>query len=364
MMKQSDIGRLAVALATGLALSTPVNADPKAGGRIHLDFALYDEDATVLNDGFRVRRARLGLSDKLDDRWSYKTEVDFAENSVEAKDMYLKFDDMTIGQVKVPFSLEEMTSSNNITFMERAAPNLFSLAHRIGVRYGRAADNYTITAMAFGQAIGAGDGGDEGTGFAGRVTWVPVMNDDTVVHLGAAAIVYEPVNSANEALRFRQRPESRPDGSRLIDTGSIPADSATAYGLEGAWANGPFSLQGEYMATSVDVIGGPDADFDGYYVFGSWFITGESRRYSKGAFSGPKVADAAKGAWEVALRYSNVNLDDGAILGGEMKNVTLGVNWYARSGVRFMFNYIDVASEVAGVVDDPSILQFRTQVSF
>jgi phosphate-selective porin OprO/OprP len=165
-------------------------------------------------------------------------------------------------------------------------------------------------------------------------------------------------------MQFRQRPESRPDGSRLVDTGAIPADSALTYGLEAAWAGGPFSVQGEYMATSVDVIGGPDADFDGYYVFGSWFVTGESRRYSKGAFSGPKIADANKGAWEVALRYSNVNLNDGLVLGGEMDNITLGVNWYARSGVRFMFNYIAVTSEVAGVDNDPSILQFRTQVSF
>ncbi len=364
MTNQTRTGQLTAAIALALAASMPAHADPTPGGRIHLDYALYDEDATTLNDGFRVRRARLSLADKLDDAWSYKTEIDFAENGVEAKDMYLKHKAVTIGQVKVPFSLEELTSSNNITFMERAAPNLFSLAHRIGVRYEMSGENFTAAGMVFGQAIGAGDGGDEGTGFAGRVTYTPMKSDSGVVHLGASLVSYESVNSTTDTMRFRQRPESRNDGSRLIDTGNIPADGATAYGLEAAWAGGPFSVQGEYMATSVDVIGGPDADFDGYYLFGSWFVTGEARRYSKGAFSGPKIANADKGAWEVALRYSNVSLDDGAILGGEMDNVTLGVNWYARSGVRFMFNYIAVTSTVAGVDNDPSILQFRTQVSF
>lgn len=368
MTTTHQAGLLTAAVAAAILVAPAAHAAPTPAGRIHLDYALYDEDATELNDAFFVRRARMALSDKLDDFWSYKTEVDFAENSVAFKDMYLKFGKFTIGQVKVPFSLDEQTSSNNITFMERSSPTVFSIAHRTGLTYGTSGDNYSFKVMGFGQAIGDGSGGDEGLGLGGRVTYAAMKTDNSVLHLGVAAVSYAPSNSNIDTMRFRQRPESRPDGSRLVDTGAISdVDNTFSYGLEAAWQSGPFSVQSEYIGTTVARNAGmPDVDLGGYYVAASYFVTGESRRYSSssGVFSGPKIADPKKGAWEVAVRYSALDLDDGAILGGEMKNITLGVNWYARSGVRFMFNYINATSTVAGVDNDPSILQFRTQVSF
>lgn len=366
MKNLTTAGPIAAAVAAALLVAPAASAEPKPSGRIHLDYGLYDEDATPMNDAFHVRRARIALADKLDDLWSYKTEVDFAENGVAFKDMYLKRGNLTIGQTKVPFSLDEQTSSNNITFMERASPTVFSLAHRLGVTYGTSGDNYTFKVMGFGQAIGEGDGGDEGLGLGGRITYAPMQTDTGVLHLGASAVSYEPTNSVTDTMRFRQRPESRPDGSRLVDTGDITnVDRAFAYGLEGAWQSGPFSVQGEYIGTKVARnAGNPDVDLDGYYVAASWFLTGERRSYSGGVFGGPKIADPARGAWELAARYSDLGLDDGAVLGGEMKNVTLGVNWYARSGVRFMLNYVNATSTVAGIDNDPSIVQLRAQVSF
>lgn len=370
MTRTIRFGAIAAAVSAVLGAAPTADADPQLRGRIHLDYAKYDADVTPLNDSIRVRRARLGASGKLDDDWSYQSEIDFAENGVDFKDMYLRHNNivggrLSIGQLKVPFSLEELTSSNNITFMERASPNLFSLSRRIGVQYYTSGDRHTFAAMGFGQAIGAGDGGDEGMGIGARFAFAPIKTDANVVHFGIAATSYEPESSANEAMRFRQRPESRPDGSRLIDTGNLAnVNRANALGVEAAWVGGPFSVQGEYMTTSVDRDGAPDVDMSGYYVYGSWFLTGESRRYSGGTFSGPRINNADRGAWEVALRYSNLDLNDAPVLGGEMKNLTLGVNWYPRSNVRFMFNYVNVTSERGDVDNDPAIFQFRTQVSF
>lgn len=369
-MKTCVIGATAVAL---LAAAMPADAQPQLRGRLHLDYALYDEDSTVLNDSIRVRRARLGASGNFGDDWSYMSEVDLAENAVEWKDVYLRLSNLgpgrlTIGQIKVPFSMDELTSSNNISLMERASPVAFALAHRIGIHYSMSGDNYTFTAMGFGQPVGGGDGGDEGLGIGARVTFVPMRGDNGLFHLGAAVTSYDPTNDTVTTMRFRQRPESRPDGSRLIDTGNITnADSAIAYGFEAAFQHGPLVIQGEYMATEVDRTGAnPDAMFDGWYLQAGYFLTGERRSYSNssGVFGGPRLGDS--GAWEVVGRFSSLNLDDSgaAIFGGEMENFTLGVNWYPRSNVRFMFNYVNVDSEILGVANDPSIIQFRAQVSF
>ena len=71
---------------------------------------------------------------------------------------------------------------------------------------------------------------------------------------------------------------------RLVDTGDIPADDADLINPEVALVYGPFSLQGEYFYATLD--NDEDFDFSGFYAFASYFLTGESRKYSasKGYF--------------------------------------------------------------------------------
>lgn len=368
-VKYCVIGAAAVAV---LAATMPAESQPQLRGTIQVDYAIYDEDATPLNDAIRVRRARLGATGRLDDNWSYLSEVDLAENAVDYKDMWLRRGSvgggaLTIGQLKVPFSMDELTSSSNMSFMERASPNIFALSRRIGIHWGTSGSDHTFAVMGFGQAIGGGDGGDEGLGIGARATYVPFRTDGGLFHVGAALVNYEPAHSNNPSIQFQQRPESRPDGSRLVNTGAITnADSAFAWGVEGAWQHGPLVLQGEYMSTRVKRDTVPNASFDGWYVQAGYFLTGDRRSYSGGVFGGPSIANAERGAWELAVRYSNLDLNDAGagIAGGEMKNLGLGVNWYPRSNVRFMLNFINVDSELAGVDNDPSIIQVRAQIGF
>jgi len=74
----------------------------------------------------------------------------------------------------------------------------------------------------------------------------------------------------------------------------------------------------------------------------------------------------------VALRYSNIDLNDGdptgAANGGEMDDITFGVNWYLNPQSRVMFNYVrsDVVSGGVTALDAGtlSIYQFRFQIDF
>lgn len=358
-----------------LAASSALYAvEIKPRGRVHLDYAAHDEDASRLGDGFRVRRARLGLSGSVDEDWSFKVEYDFAEGSTDAKDVYLSYTgweagELVIGQSKVPFGLEELTSSNDITMIERSlATGAFAQSRRVGIGFQTAGGNWNLSLMGFGQPIGSdvrSSSADEGLGVGGRFVFNPLHTESSVVHLGIGVASEGPADGDAETVRFRARPESRPTGVRLVDTGTIGSvDRINRLGLEAAWRSGPLSVHGEWMQADVSrKAGEPDLDFSGWYVSGSWVLTGESRGYRNGVFKGV-TPSGPRGAWELTARYSDLDLDDVTIAGGEQRNVSLGVNWYANAHVRFMANYIDVQSDRQGVSDDPGIFLMRAQVSF
>ncbi len=367
------------------------NFETTLGGRVQVDAAWYDEDNVDLDgeNGTEFRRARLFVKGKMYDVWNFKGQYDFAGNEAEIKDAYIGYDGfqssfipvkLKIGQFKQPFGLEELTSSKYITFMERAmATNAFATSRRIGLGANYSGDHWTWGASVYGREEGDDTDGDEGYGAGARVTWAPWNEKTKVLHLGLAG-AYEDPNDND--VRFRARPESHKTSTRLVDTNDIPEpDDFQRYGAELAGVYGPFSLQGEYMmvAAQSDDPAISDPDFTGWYAYGSWFITGESRKYSGGKFGrvSPKgiVGKGGIGAWELAVRYSAIDLDDADTRGGESDNWTVGVNWYATKYVRFMANYVradaDPFTEETSLDVDPTedddtlnIFQLRAQIDF
>ena len=360
----------------------------QVGGRIMADATFGSSDDASINDmneGTEFRRARIFFKGQLNNDWGYKWQVDFADSDVSTKDMFIKYKPkgLTIGQFKQPFSLEELTSSKYITFMERGLPNVFATGRRIGVGYDSDWDGGTFAASVYGQEAGNGDENQEGFGAGVRLTLAPIHEAGNVLHLGLAAAQESPNDGDNDQVRVRVRPEVH-NAPRLVDTNSIAnivgVDDITKIGLEGAWVAGPFSLQAEWMQMDMSREDGlPDVDFDGWYASASWFLTGESRPYKKGVFGRVKpkspLGKGGFGAWEAAVRFAEVDLSDWDDLAagtgvtgahaGELETTTLGLNWYATDNVRFMLNYVMAeASYGAGVSDEPDVLQFRGQIDW
>lgn len=359
----------------------------KLGGRVQVDTAAGTEDAGVeaavgeMPFAVEFRRARIALEGEigLPTPTSYKLETDFGGGEVSLKDAYVGLGglpyihEVQVGHFKEPFSLEELTSSKYLTFMERATPiDAFSPARNTGFKIGGAEFEEQMT-WALGAFTSVGDFGegriDSNYRITGRLTTAPWYEDKgrKLLHLGASGSFLEP---EGETLRFDARPEVHL-APRYADTGRIAADRAQFAVAEAALVHGPLSVQGEYFQTWVDGPGNPT--FDGFYLFGSWFLTGEHRPYkrSSGTFDRLKPQEnfslegGGIGAWEVGLRYSHLDLNDAGVSGGRLDDITAALNWYLNPNARVMFNYV-LANLNRGAADDDQahLFQTRFQVDF
>ena len=151
----------------------------------------------------------------------------------------------------------------------------------------------------------------------------------------------------------------------FVDTGSHQADKTQTYNVELAWRRGPAMLLSEYTRTDVSnpALGNPS--FDGYFVEASWILTGEMRAYNNkgGVFGGIPIAKSVyqngKGAWELYTRYSDINLNDGTIDGGDMQIATLGLNWWLTPFFSVNMGYKYIWNEQGGEKGESSGLLTR-----
>lgn len=184
--------------------------------------------------------------------------------------------------------------------------------------------------------------GDTATQIIGRGTLLPFLsaNENALVHLGAGVRYSNAKNGAHyfSEPEFNQAP-------LFVDTGFIAADSSMLYNLEAAWRSGPLLLNGEYVANRVEAEFAGTPTFTGYHATISYVLTGEMRPYNNrsGLFRPVPVAKSVNrggwGAWEVCGRYSNIDLNEGSVTGGDMDVYSLGLNWWLSTSASFGVNY-------------------------
>ena len=183
---------------------------------------------------------------------------------------------------------------------------------------------------------------EEGMAAAGRVTYTPIVQDGTLVHLGASAR-YRKTGDSQSDFRYRQRPYAHIPG-RIISTGRV-ADKDTFLGIEAAAIMNQFWAAGEYgmLNASCDACA-DDPSFDGAYLEAGVFFGG-ARTYKGGKFNRPKVdnpiTDGGMGAVSLIARYDTIDLTDDAVDGGDLDTIVIGADWWPTKYTRISANYFD-----------------------
>jgi phosphate-selective porin OprO and OprP len=273
-------------------------------------------------------------------------------------------------------------------------------------------------------------GGHQYWDAAARLTYAPILTPDMLLHLGGW-VRYQKANDATAASDDRVlqpgstlKSEANILNENLLGTQPLTCVVATAQlvgqncvkdvvnpGAELVASYGPFSVQGEYMAMHYNrnpalltffnsfgnhAPGGTKINFNGYYVYATWYLTGESRAEAYITYPEEinqpaewrqiKILNPVRaggwGAWELAARFSEINLNDGTIgfaqpvgtlpniQGGRQADFTLGLNWYPDVGIRFMANWVHVLQlsapfnrpDINGI--HPNLFVMRAQVDW
>ena len=335
-------------------------------GRLELDGALYSSGVLDDDDGFNMRRFRVGLAGQVIPwpGWNYKLEFDLTDGENTLSDAYLswrfkRWGTIRFGNQKVAQTLSGQTSSLSITFMERPLPvDAFTLQRRLGIGWDTHLKKLGANITVFGVDPNENAGS---RGWAARGYFNPTRSKFHVIHIGGSIMQL----SSDDDAQVSSLPESYVTNTSFVDTGVWPAvDLSSAIGLEFAGARGPITFKSEFYRTEWSRSDASSPRFKGWYAEASWFLTGEKAHYREGKFIRPNIL-SDKGAWQVAVRFSTINLNDEDVEGGTEKNLSFGINWYSKTHWRFMANVIKVKAEDRPYGEQkPWITQMRAQYYF
>ena len=276
---------------------------------------------------------------------------------------YRQFDRVEVqaGRFKVPFGLDQNTSSSSLDFVyrSRAATTLSPGRDRGGMVHGR------VTNVRYAVGVFAHDGdnsrGSDVTRVQGNRTLAGRL---TVEPAGSSRSVFEDVQ-VSVGYTMSDVPEGIADlrgRTQLGETFFAPAyyvrGARRRVGVDARWRPGPFSLQSEYIRlTSQRLHQGLAGDdlhplvASAWYVSGTWIATGERKKKGAQTPKRPLFAGGI-GAIEFAARVEAVGFaSDGEGLASTSPRAdtiavqrdriaTFGMNWFPNRWIKVQANVV------------------------
>lgn len=374
------------------------NATCQIFGRMHLDYWSYanEDDGAAQFEGehpqdrFLWRRLRFGVKGKISDQMFYKLEMEFPDpNDFEYRDMYIGwenvpfFQTVIMGNHKRPFGLDHLNSSRYNIFLSR--PNVIEAFNEDTRRLGLSSNGITDD-LRYNWRFGVwqlertqDDGQTFGDAYqlqlAGRMAktywWDECSNGRGYAHWAIAGAYADPDETGgprnNNEARFRTRPEAR-TGDRWLNTGRIAnVHDFQIAAVEHVYNYGPFQWVTEYQGLWVERDNGSaDAMFHGGYTYVAYMLTGEHMPWERKTgtlgrikpfenFFWVDTCDGCRkrgwGAWQVAFRYSYLDMNDADIFGGVADSYTTSLVWYWNSNASVQFNWVHGNIRDAAVVN-------------
>jgi phosphate-selective porin OprO/OprP len=366
-------------------------------GRIHMDYRHYTPDYGVgqTTDSYQniaeMRRGRFGVRGQFAKDFKYQLLANFgasdgfSSTSSTADEMWVNYAanpemQFQFGLFKMPFSLEQLTSSNNLDFMERSLigqndSELIPAKETGFMLHGVPKPGLTY-AIAASRGKANKNAEFDGFDYIGRVTTnIAELTGSKAytAHLGAA---YSTGEIKGGVIPVSGRTESRMQSAWFTGSALSGDTIRTRQGLEAAFAYEGFKVQGEQFNFKYDPLTGNNQEIKGYYVQAVYNLTGESHAYKDGAFGWIKpnnpIDKGGKGAWQVGVRMSEFDASTITVATGKSNRataMTYGLTWFCTDNLRFMVNYVDTKFDAlvgssGSRVNGEKAIMLRSQLSF
>jgi len=269
---------------------------------------------------------------------------------------------LTLGKIKEPYAYEMVGDAANLPQHERLLSPFFR-SRNVGATLGNAVLDQRAT-----WAVGwyndwwtqGNSWSESGNDFAGRITALPVWSEDGANYLHVAASTRH-YGAVDDQLRYRGKPASNV-AADYVDSGKVAGDHAWHTGIEALWNHGGCSVLAEYVRADLSTRDDSAPTLDGWYVTGSWVITGEHRPYDRKAGYARRILPQGRwGAVELIGRYGHVDLDDKTVSGGTMDGWWAGVNWWANNRWKASVGYGSIDLDRFGFTGNTRTLLMRLQ---
>lgn len=338
------------------------------GGRLHYDYSDYDERGVDVRDA-GIRRARLELAGAVGDQVRFRVDRELAGGGG-WRNLWVAVRpgrrlEVRAGNFVVPFSQEELQSSNASPLIERSAMSALAPSYGLGGQVAVSGRRWSLTAGGFDDGLADDDGGSSsrGRGVIARATGSPVLDRRRAVHLGAAVELRDD-DGADVRLQTRAAafgPAQARTG-RIADVGRL-----SNIGVEGALRTDRLLVQAQYMRTDLHRRARADLTLDGWFIQASRVIGGAQRGYNprNGLFGSVDLAEH-RPTFEIAARYSELDIESSTLNRGHARTATLGGTWYLSRNARAMLNATRARTEGVARTRDrtANILAMRLQASF
>ncbi len=355
------------------------------GGRIQYDVMWISQDDSLnshfdAHNGAEIRRARFYTSGLIYNNIKFKFQMDFAGGKAAIKDAYIRLikipvvGNIQVGNFKEPFGLSVLTSSKYLTEMERSVGNVFDNGRSMGFMLFN--QHYNKRLSWFAGYFYPSKSTDKYVGnkynLVFRLTGLPVYNTKQgykILHIGAA-VAHQFHDNTEVTFSMGAEAHLAPKYLNIKLDNVSTIDDINA---EFLFINGRFSFESEYTVSLINLspsstLASSSYNVYGYYATVSWFLTGEHKNYVTSKTTFAKVSprknfgqDGGIGAVEIFARYSDANLNDNDLKGGEMTGITAGANWYLNPATKVAINYVYTDVKTLG---KSNIFQMRFQIAF
>ncbi|MDP7061981.1 MAG: porin [Planctomycetota bacterium] len=335
-------------------------------GRINGDWSSFSPSNGLrsrvgdFDEGSEWRRIRFGITGTAWHWLGFRARFDYDPkvNELEINSLWLQVEELLpvgrfrVGYLKEPFGLERQASSRALLFMERSSAAALTTNRNLGFTVSDASlDQLATWSAGLFRETHIAPGGQQplignAHHFTARATLLPVFKNfgAELLHIGAAFSKREAeggVADLNEGMQLHMSPT-------LVATGLLAADDIQKVGIEAAFVRGPWSMQGEWLLTSIEQPNAAKLDFPGFYLQASCFLTDTFRRYHRRT---ARFQQPDQEALEIAARFSKLDLQSGAVRGGVMTSNSVALNWYLSAHTKIQFDFEQTRLESFGNVN-------------